>query len=119
MSAPTISDDHLATVATVARRERWVDLTSPPDRHGPRSVAAAVAVARFVDAADQRRRRVKDRSRNARIAVVVLVAVVLGACWLVSPERTALALLAAGLIAFVAHSTGRRRRHRREGRAAL
>lgn len=119
MSAPTLSDAELATVATVAKRERWVNLTSPPDGHGPRTVAEAQAVASFMTAAERRQQRTKDRSRNARIAVVVLVAVVLGACWLVSPERTALALLAAGLIAFIGHSMGRRRRHRREGRSAL
>ncbi|MGI9538980.1 MAG: hypothetical protein ACR2N6_02390 [Miltoncostaeaceae bacterium] len=119
MSAPTISDHDLATVATVAQRERWVNLASPPEGHGPRTVAEAEAVANFVGAAERRQRRTKDRSRNARIAVVVLVAVVLGACWIISPERTALALLAAGLIAFIGHSMGRRRRHRREGRSAL
>lgn len=119
MSVPTLSDTELATVASVAKRERWVNLASPPEGHGPRTVTEAEAVASFMTAAEGRRRRTKDRSRNARIAVVVLVAVVLGACWIISPERTALALLAAGLIAFIGHSMGRRRRHRREGRSAL
>lgn len=119
MSTPTLSDRDLATVAAVAQRERWVNLAAPPEGHSPRTVGEAEAIAHFLSAAERRNRRGRDRARNARIAVVVIVAVVLGLCWYVSPERTALGLLAAGFIALVAHRVGRRRQKRSERRAAF
>lgn len=113
MEAPLISDDELAVVAEVARREGWVDLARPPESHAPRSIAEERAVARFTQAVP-RRRRIPNLALRARIGIVVLTVVVLGACWWISPTRTAIGLIGAGIFSAFAL----RRARRREGAGA-
>lgn len=103
-----ISDDELAIVAVVAAREAWVDLASPPEDHGPRTLAEERAVARFAGAVPRPKDPRVTRIR-ARIAIVALSVVVLGACWVVSPTRTAIGLLGAGLFSLIALRRQRRR----------
>ena len=105
--APTaldISDGELATVARVAGREAWSDLASPPQAHGPRTLDEERAVARFTAAAAPRRagRGGWMTPLRARIMVAAMTAAVLGACWIVSPTRTAIGLFGAGLFSLIA-----------------
>ena len=109
-----ISDDELRTVAVVAGREGWSDLASPPESHGPRSLDEELAVARFTAASAPRR---APRGRwmtplKARLIVAGTVVGVLGACWLVSPTRTAIGLVGAGIFSLIAL----KRRARRDAR---
>jgi hypothetical protein len=117
MTAVTrISDADLELVAAVARREGWSDLAAPPARHGPRSLDEERAVARFCEAAAERAPRPARGGRlRARLAIVAMTLVVLGGCWYVSPTRTAIGLIGAGLFSLVSVRRGRRRRGR--GRA--
>jgi hypothetical protein len=111
MPVPAISDEDLATVAAVAGREAWRDLGSPPADHGPRSLEEERAVQRYADAVP---RPGRDRAiaLRGRIALVVLTVAVLGACWWVSPTRTAIGLIGAGLFSLIALRRGRRKRAR-------
>lgn len=105
-----ITDAELALVARVAGREGWSDLASPPQAHAPRTLDEERAVARFAAAVPRRRRRgARARRVHARLALVALAAVVLGACWVVSPTRTAIGLIGAGLFSLVALHRARRR----------
>jgi hypothetical protein len=107
----TISDADLEIVAAVARREGWRDLGAPPARHAPRSLDEERAVARFGEAAAARAPRSARAGRiRARLAIVALTLLVLGGCWYVSPTRTAIGLLGAGLFSLVSLRRGRRRR---------
>ena len=115
MGTQAITDDELALVADVARREGWDDLTRPPERHAPRSIDEELAVGRFSSAVPRRSRRSLSLALRARIGLVVLAVVVLGACWWVSPTRTAIGLVGAGI--FSLWSLRRARRRSREGRA--
>jgi hypothetical protein len=109
MPATPISDAELALVAAVAAREGWDDLAAPPGDHPPRTIGEQLAVARFDAALPRRRARTPRASRiRARLALVALAVVVLGACWWVSPTRTAIGLLAAGVFSLVALRRGRR-----------
>lgn len=118
-AATTLSDADLELVAAVARREGWGDLAAPPARHEPRSLDEERVVARFSEAAAVRAPRAAGRSRwQARLAIVALSLVVLGGCWYVSPARTAIGLIGAGLFSLVSLRRGRRRRGR-PGRAFL
>lgn len=101
MSRPALSDAELAVVASVAGREAWTDLSAPPEDHPPRTLAEELAVARFSAAVPARRRR-RSSALRARLAVAVLTVGVLGACWWVSPTRTAIGLMGAGLFSLVA-----------------
>jgi hypothetical protein len=108
-------------VARVAAREGWEDLARPPVAHGghPRSLGEAAAVERFAvhataDAPGPRRRP----GLRLRLGVAATTVGVLGACWWVSPARTAIALIGAGLFCLIALRRGRRRT-RRPGAAAL
>ena len=114
MPTPTISDEELVLVARVAGREAWSDLAAPPEVHGPRTIDEEFAVARFRAAAPTRRSP-RVTAIRARVAVAVLVVVVLGGCWIVSPTRTAIGLFGAGLFSLVAL---RRRRRPRPGARA-
>lgn len=113
-----MTDAELALVADVARREAWPDPASPPATHGPRSIAEMRAVGRFEErlaAAGAATRPAPGwRSRlsyaaKVRIAMIAAAVVVLGACWWVSPARTALGLLGAGVVCLVAMRRSRRR----------
>ncbi len=117
-----LTDADMALVAGVARREGWDHTLQPPAGHGPRTLAEAQAVDRFQVALRARRDpppvRVDLRTRIARlstvaktrIAMVLAAVLVLGVCWAVSPQRTALGLLGAGIICLIAA----RRRGRRD-----
>ena len=112
MSGPVLSDTELAVVARVAGREAWSDLSSPPDSHSPRTIEEELAVSRF-RAAVPVRSSPRVSAVRARLAVAVLSVAVLGACWWVSPTRTAIGLFGAGLFSLVAL----RRRGRGRARA--
>lgn len=107
MEAPPIGDDELAVVAEVARREGWLDLARPPESHAPRSIAEERAVGRFTQAVP--RRRSPNLALRARIGIVVLTVVVLGVCWWISPTRTAIGLIGAGIFSAFALRRARRR----------
>jgi len=115
MTTQAITDDELTLVADVARRERWDDLARPPDDHTPRSLHEELAVARFRRAVPRRSRRSASLELRARVGLVALAIVVLGACWWVSPTRTAIGLVGAGV--FCLWSLRRARRRARGGRA--
>ena len=108
MAATKISDDELLIVARIAQREGWADLATPPSDHGPRTLEEEWAVGRYADAvpkgASERVRRIR-----IRIAMIAAALVVLGACWWVSPSRTAIGLIGAGLFSLVALRRSRRR----------
>ena len=101
MSRPALSDAELALVAAVAGREAWTDLSAPPQDHPPRTLEEERAVARF-GAAVPSRRRGRPSALRGRLAVAALTVGVLGACWWVSPTRTAIGLIGAGLFSLVA-----------------
>jgi len=108
MATTPITDAELELVARVAGREAWADLATPPDEHPPRTIAEQLAVARFGSAVPRRRDPRVMRIR-ARIAIVALSVVVLGACWFVSPTRTAIGLFGAGIFSLIALRRARRR----------
>ncbi len=114
MTRSALSDAELAIVARVAGREAWTDLSAPPEIHGPRTIQEELAIARFRDAVPARRSRRATQMR-ARLSIAALAVVVLGACWFVSPTRTAIGLFGAGLFSLVAF----RRRGRPAGGARL
>lgn len=108
MATQKISDDELLIVAQIAQREGWRDLGEPPAEHGPRSIDEELAVGRFLEAVP---RRVSARARRirARIGVVAISLSVVGVCWWVSPTRTAIGLIGAGLFSLIALRRSRRR----------
>ncbi len=108
MPAVPLSDSELAVVAAVAGREGWADLASPPQDHAPRSLDEERAVARFQAAVPKVRDERAIRIR-ARLAIAVLTVVVLGGCWLVSPTRTAIGLIGAGIFSLIALRRSQRR----------
>jgi hypothetical protein len=108
MPAPPLTDAELAAVAAVAGREGWTDLARPPGDHPPRSLAEERAVARF-QAAVPRARDERVIRMRARLAIAALSVVVLGGCWLVSPTRTAIGLIGAGIFSLIALRRSRRR----------
>lgn len=110
MASRPLTDAQLALVAGVAEREGWRDLNSPPVvSDGPRSVAEQMAVSQFASALPGARRSAPALDpRMARIIMIVAGLVGLGACWWISPGRTALGLLFAGV--FSLWSLRRRRR---------
>ena len=116
MPASTLSDTDLAAVARVAGREAWTDLSSPPESHGPRSIDEELAVSRFRAAVPVVRSR-RATAIRARIAIAVLTVGVLGACWWVSPTRTAIGLFGAGIFSLIA--LRRRGRGRARGPRAM
>jgi hypothetical protein len=115
MGVQAITDDELTLVAEVARREGWDDLARPPESHAPRSLGEERAVARFAEAVPRRARRTATLEMRARVGLVALAVVVLGVCWWVSPTRTAIGLVGAGI--FCLWSLRRSRRRARGGRA--
>ena len=91
---------------------RWTDLSRPPEAHGARSLPEEAAVARFRASVPRRRRSARATRIRARLAIVVMALVVLGACWWVSPARTAIGLVGAGLFSLIAMRRSRRRTSR-------
>lgn len=108
MPSTPVTDAELAVVAAVAGREGWADLSSPPEDHGPRTLSEERAVARFQGAIPRARSARASRVR-ARLLVVALTVVVLGVCWYVSPARTAIGLVGAGVFSLIALRRARRR----------
>ncbi len=115
MVTTKISDDELLIVARIAQREGWSDLGRPPADHAPRSLEEELAVLRFADAVPN---PVNERAKRIRIRIAMVAGalVVLGACWWVSPSRTAIGLIGAGLFSLVALRRSRRRAARQHGR---
>jgi hypothetical protein len=111
-------EDELLIVARVAEREGWDDIGAPPGEHPPRAIDEHAAVTRFAAGLGAPPRRSVARFRyESRVRVVLILGAlaVLGACWWVSPSRTALALLGAGAVCLIA--ARRRGRAARRGRA--
>jgi hypothetical protein len=97
-----LTDGDYLLVAAVAGREGWTDLRRPvtvADR--PRTVAEQAAVLRYAAAIPPERLPSGWDPRRARLFMLALGAVGLVACWLVSPERTALGLIVVGLFCLV------------------
>lgn len=115
MTATTPTDDELALVADVAVREGWADLSAPPASHGARSLQEQRAIARFEASVPRAPRSQRALRLRARLAIAALTIGVLGACWWVSPARTAIGLIGAGIFSLVAM----RRSRRKQARAAL
>ena len=115
MTAAAPTDAELALVAAVVAREGWTDLAAPPERHPPRTLAEELAVDRFRAAVPRERRAGRTSALRARLVVAALSVMVLGACWWVSPTRTAIGLFGAGLFCHVA--LRRRNRPRRRPKA--
>ncbi len=111
MTHGNLTDEEYHLVAAVAAREGWADLSRPVTTGGgPRSLAEQAAVLRYAAAVPRPRMATGWDPRWARAVMLAIGAVGLLACWLVSPERTALGLVVVGLFCLV----GLRRR----GRAA-
>lgn len=118
MAQAQLTEAQYRLVAAVAEREGWADLEDPPLSGGPRTLAEQAAVMRFASAlapgAPAPRR---DTERIARIVMFTLGGAGLLACWLVSPERTAAALLIVGVFClFALRRRGRRGAHRAPAR---
>ncbi|MCB0882022.1 MAG: hypothetical protein KDC33_07370 [Thermoleophilia bacterium] len=109
VAASTLTEQQYLLVAAVAEREEWTDLAAPPAAGScARTLAEHEAVARYVAALPGGRpphRGIDPRIVRAAVLVACLAA--LGACWWVSPGRTAVGLIAAG--AFALWSLRRRR----------
>lgn len=108
MPQTPLTDEDLAIVGDVAVREGWADLSHPPETHGARSLAEERAVARF-QASVPRPRNARASRIRARLAIVAMVVAVLGVCWFVSPTRTAIGLVGAGLFSLIALRRSRRK----------
>jgi hypothetical protein len=110
MTAFQITDQQLALVGDVARREGWRDLGDPPLAGGPRSLSEQLAIASYIDTVmPMASKDPINARRRARIGMVGLLVVGLIVCWIVSPERTALGLLVAGIFCLFAFRKSRRR----------
>ncbi len=112
MTVSTPTDDELALVADVAVREGWSDLSKPPESHGARSLSEQLAIARFEASVPKKARSQRALRLRARLAIAALTIGVLGACWWVSPARTAIGLIGAGIFSLIAMRRARRRRSR-------
>jgi hypothetical protein len=113
MAAILPTDEELLLVADVALREGWTDLSRPPASHGVRSLAEQLAIARFEASLPRPARSERALRLRARLSIAALTIGVLGACWWVSPARTAIGLVGAGIFSLIAM----RRARRRQGRA--
>ena len=88
----------------VAGREGWTDLSAPPEDHGsadPRRGASPSPASARPSRCPSGRSRPSARPRPPRRSSALTVGV-LGACWWVSPTRTAIGLIGAGLFSLVA-----------------
>ena len=115
MTATIPTDDELTLVADVAVREAWTDLSRPPASHGARTLAEQLAIARFEASVPRQARSERALRLRARLSIAALTIGVLGACWWVSPARTAIGLIGAGIFSLIAM----RRSRRKAGRAAF
>ncbi|MCC6831419.1 MAG: hypothetical protein IT200_08735 [Thermoleophilia bacterium] len=115
MAHPELTEAQYRLVAAVAEREGWHALEDPPLSGGPRTLAEHAAVMSFRGALPAARGRTprRDTERIARIVMFALGAAGLIACWLVSPERTAAALLIVGVFCLFALRRRGRRGHGR------
>ena len=87
----------------MAGREAWTDLSAPP--RGPRLRGRSQEELRRRPLRRGRAvpaRRGRPSALRGRLAVAALTVGVLGACWWVSPTRTAIGLFGAGLFSLVA-----------------
>ncbi|MFN8110909.1 MAG: hypothetical protein U0Y82_13850 [Thermoleophilia bacterium] len=111
-----LTDAEYRLVADVAAREGWPDLRRPTiTGHSVRTLHEQRAVARY-DAAVRRTARTRSPGMPPRVAAAtmwLLGALGLGACWWVSPTRTAIALVVVGVAALVGLARRGRRRVRR------
>jgi hypothetical protein len=112
MTATMPTDDELTLVADVAVREGWTDLSRPPESHGARTLSEQLAIARFESSVPRRARSDRALRLRARLAIAALTIGVLGVCWWVSPARTAIGLVGAGIFSLVAMRRSRRRTSR-------
>jgi hypothetical protein len=108
VTAAPPTDDELALVAGVAVREGWADLSAPPASHGARSLAEQAAIARFEASVPGRTRSERALRLRARLAIAALTVGVLGTCWVISPARTAIGLVGAGIFSLIAMRRARR-----------
>ncbi len=113
-----VSQDDVRLAVDVARREGWSDFRAPPERHPPRTLEEATAIAR-VQAAKRTPERAPERSgrapRWAWVAMLLAAALVLGLCWYVSPGRTIAGLVGVALFCGIALMRRRRRAARPPG----
>lgn len=117
MARAHLTDEEYRLVAGVAAREHWDDITRPQTTSRfPRTLAEQQAVMTFVDAMPAPPPAPRGMSpRTARIVMLVIGVVGLVACWIYSPERTALGLIVVGVFSLV----GVARRRRGAGAAAV
>jgi len=113
MTVTMPTDEELALVADVAVREGWVDLSAPPASHGVRSLEEQLAIARFEASVPAKPRSERALRLRARLAIAALTIGVLGACWWVSPSRTAIGLVGAGIFSLIVMRRSRRKQGRR------
>jgi hypothetical protein len=109
MTVAMPTDEELTLVADVAVREGWPDLSKPPAAHGARTLAEQAAIARFEASVPRRGRSQRALRLRARLSIAALTLGVLGACWWVSPARTAIGLVGAGLFSLIAMRRSRRK----------
>jgi hypothetical protein len=103
MAQAQLTEEQYRLVAAVAEREGWTDLAAPALEGGPRTLAEQEAVLRFTRALPAARARSRAvRERNAKLVMAAVGAAGLLVCWMVSPERTAAALLMVGVFCLVA-----------------
>ncbi len=114
MASTLPTDEELALVADVAVREAWTDLSRPPAAHGVRTLSEQLAIARFEASVPRPARSERALRLRARLSIAALTIGVLGVCWWVSPARTAIGLVGAGVFSLIAM---RRSRRRQAGRA--
>ena len=116
MPRPQLTEAQYRLVAAVAEREGWSDLSDPPLTGGPRSLDEQDAVMRFSGALPRPVAAAPKgwNERHARIAMCAAGAIGLVVCWIVSPERTAAALLMVGIFCmFALRRRGRKAANRR------
>src|SRR6476620_4203417 len=109
MTVATPTDEELTLVADVAVREGWPDLSQPPAAHGARTLAEQAAIARFEASVPRRGRSKRALRLRARLSIAALTIGVFGACWYVSPARTAIGLVGAGIFSLIAMRRSRRK----------
>lgn len=100
VAVANLTDEEYLIVAAVAAREQWPDLGNPPLTGAtPRSLPEQAAIGRFISAMGEARapRRRELDPRIVRAIMVAALVIGLGACWIVSPGRTALGLIVAGV----------------------
>lgn len=120
MARANLTDEEYRLVAAVAAREHWQDITRPQTTSRlPRTLAEQQAVMTFVDAMPAPPPAPRGLSpRTARIVMLVIGLAGLVACWLHSPERTALGLIVVGVFSLIGLARRRRGAGHAPGRVA-